>query len=176
MVDLYSVLGVDRTATTEQIKNAFKKIAFDNHPDRFPGDAIKGQTFKNASHAFHILTDVSKREKYDRLLHEKEQKQKHSVSDIFDDESDVTKKYTVGDFLGSVVGSEFFDEIANRIAYADSKKHSAFKGVVIAGKIFVGNRMPNREEIKTLIDGGSAFADLMSDLACGPSGRGGDGT
>jgi molecular chaperone DnaJ len=64
--DLYAVLGVDRKATPEEIKKAYRKLARQFHPDRNPGDAQAEERFKEISQAYDVLGDPDKRKKYDR--------------------------------------------------------------------------------------------------------------
>ncbi len=64
--DLYSILGVARTATDDEIKRAYRAKAKDLHPDRHPGDARKAEAFKQMSAAYDILGDPEKRAAYDR--------------------------------------------------------------------------------------------------------------
>ena len=65
--DYYRILGVDETATPEQLKKAFRKIAQESHPDTHPGDKAAEERFKEASEAYDILSDAEKRQKYDAL-------------------------------------------------------------------------------------------------------------
>ncbi|MEY3228722.1 MAG: Heat shock protein, partial [Planctomycetota bacterium] len=67
--DYYEVLGVSRTATPEELKRAYKKLAAKYHPDRNPGDEVAVQKFKEASEAFDVLNDDDKRARYDRFGH-----------------------------------------------------------------------------------------------------------
>lgn len=67
--DYYEVLGVSRTATAEEIKKAYKKLALANHPDRNPGDPEAVARFKEAAEAFEVLSDADKRARYDRFGH-----------------------------------------------------------------------------------------------------------
>ena len=66
MKDYYSILGVDKNSTEEEIKKAYRKIALKYHPDRNPGDEEAERKFKEAAEAYDILHDPDKRAKYDR--------------------------------------------------------------------------------------------------------------
>jgi molecular chaperone DnaJ len=67
--DYYEVLGVDRQASEQQIKSAYRKLALKHHPDRNPGDAKAEETFKEAAEAYAVLADAQKRSLYDRFGH-----------------------------------------------------------------------------------------------------------
>ncbi len=64
--DLYQILGVSRTASSDDIRRAYKRKAKESHPDLHPGDTAKAETFKSASAAYEILGDQDKRGQYDR--------------------------------------------------------------------------------------------------------------
>ncbi|MEP6954867.1 MAG: J domain-containing protein [Solirubrobacteraceae bacterium] len=64
--DLYAVLGVDKKASPQDIKKAYRKLARQYHPDRNPGDRAAEERFKQISAAHDILGDAEKRKKYDR--------------------------------------------------------------------------------------------------------------
>ena len=63
--DYYEVLGVDKNATEDQIKKAYRTIAIKYHPDRNPGNKEAEEKFKEAAEAYDVLHDPQKREKYD---------------------------------------------------------------------------------------------------------------
>jgi molecular chaperone DnaJ len=67
--DYYEVLGVGRQASAEELKRAFRKIAMDSHPDRNPDDAAAAARFKEASEAYAVLSDPSRRRSYDLFGH-----------------------------------------------------------------------------------------------------------
>ncbi|MDR3177027.1 MAG: molecular chaperone DnaJ [Desulfovibrio sp.] len=68
--DYYEVLGVARTASQEEIKKSYRRLAMEYHPDRNPGDAEAEVRFKEAAEAYDVLRDEEKRSRYDRFGHE----------------------------------------------------------------------------------------------------------
>jgi molecular chaperone DnaJ len=67
--DFYELLGVQRNATPEELKKAYRKQAMQWHPDRNPGDKAAEQKFKELSEAYEVLKDDQKRAAYDRFGH-----------------------------------------------------------------------------------------------------------
>jgi len=65
MANYYEVLGVSKTATTEEIKKAYRNLAFKYHPDRNQGDTAAEEKFKQINAAYDILGDETKRRNYD---------------------------------------------------------------------------------------------------------------
>lgn len=67
--DYYEVLGVDKSASDQEIKKAFRRVAMKHHPDRNPDDKNSGEKFKEAQEAYEILGDGDKKAAYDRFGH-----------------------------------------------------------------------------------------------------------
>jgi molecular chaperone DnaJ len=68
--DYYEVLGLQRGASEEEIKKAYRKIAFAQHPDRNPGNPEAEKKFKEATEAYEVLRDAEKRARYDHFGHQ----------------------------------------------------------------------------------------------------------
>jgi molecular chaperone DnaJ len=65
MNDLYKVLGVEKTANDKEIKNAYRKLAMEYHPDKNQGNKVAEEKFKEISAAYEVLSDADKRKQYD---------------------------------------------------------------------------------------------------------------
>lgn len=82
--DYYEVLGVDKNATPEEIKKAYRKLAKESHPDKNPDDKEAEEKFKLGAEAYEVLNDADKRAKYDRYGHNESEYGNHvNMDDIF---------------------------------------------------------------------------------------------
>src|SRR6187401_94039 len=67
--DYYEILGVGKSASADEIKKAYRKVAMQHHPDRNPGDKSAEEKFKEAAEAYEVLNDSDKKSQYDRFGH-----------------------------------------------------------------------------------------------------------
>ena len=106
--DYYEVLGVDKSASAEEIKKAYRKKAIQYHPDKNPGDKVAEERFKEAAEAYDVLSDPQKRSRYDQFGHAGMSGQGgfsgggFSMEDIFSQFGDI-----FGGAFGSAFGSAF---------------------------------------------------------------------
>ena len=68
--DYYEILGVQKNASIDDVKKAYRKLAMQFHPDRNPGNKQAEEKFKDATEAYEVLSDQDKRSRYDRFGHE----------------------------------------------------------------------------------------------------------
>lgn len=87
--DYYNILGVDKDASQQAIKEAYRKLAFQYHPDRNKGDPAATEKMKDINEAYAVLSDVAKRKEYDLLRSQYGSfaydrfRQSHTAEDIF---------------------------------------------------------------------------------------------
>ncbi|KIE18099.1 integrase [Smithella sp. SC_K08D17] len=83
--DYYQVLGVDKKATADNIKKAYRKLALKWHPDKNPNNKAAEEKFKKISEAYAVLSDDKKRGEYDQFGSADQYRQQYSQEDIFRD-------------------------------------------------------------------------------------------
>ena len=93
--DYYEVLGVDRTATRDQIKHAYRQLALQYHPDKNPGPDAAAK-FRELAEAYAVLSDDTKRKEYDTTGHA-------GVSERWSPD-DLMRDFQFGDFVGGRFG------------------------------------------------------------------------
>jgi len=103
--DYYEVLDLQKNASLEDIKTAYRKLAMKYHPDRNPDDPTAEENFKTATEAYEILSDPQKRQRYDQYGHEglrggRDYSNFTNINDIFS-------------HFGDVFGSSIFDDFFN---------------------------------------------------------------
>ena len=109
--DYYEVLGVAKTATADEVKKSYRKIAMQFHPDRNPDNKEAEEKFKEATEAYEVLSDTTKRQRYDQFGHSgmhggQDFHGFSNVNDIFSHFSDI--------FGGSSIFDDFFGQTSSR--------------------------------------------------------------
>jgi molecular chaperone DnaJ len=103
--DYYEILSVEKSATVEEIKKSYRKLALQYHPDRNPDNKEAEEKFKEATEAYEVLSDGDKRARYDRFGHEGVRQNDfghyQNVNDIFSHFADI---------FGGGMGGGMFDQ------------------------------------------------------------------
>ncbi len=153
MKDYYKILGVSPSATAEEIKSAYRRLALKYHPDRNPDDPYAEEKFKEISEAYAVLIDPVKRRQYDeaRLRKEKE-RFSYSQEEIFKD------LFTYPDFSEIFaeliqefqrLGLRFDQSFFKRVFFGKRGGGIFFGGVFIWGGPF-GVNIPKKSPEKTI--------------------------
>ena len=97
-LDYYEVLSVSRSASSDEIKKAYRKLAMKCHPDRNPGDKEAEEKFKQCTEAYEVLSDSNKRQIYDNYGHEGLKSRGYQGPDF----EDIFSSF--GDIFGDIFG------------------------------------------------------------------------
>ena len=130
--DYYEVLGVDKNASAEDIKKAYRKKAIQYHPDKNPGDKEAEEKFKEAAEAYDVLSDPQKRARYDQFGHAGMSGQGgfsgggFSMEDIFSQ---------FGDIFGGAFGGGFGSAFGNAFGGSRSSGRRVARGTDIRIKV-----------------------------------------
>lgn len=136
--DYYQILTIERTANQQQIKEAYRRLAFQYHPDRNKGDASATEQMKEINEAYAVLSNVQKRSEYDLLrdrygpLAYDRFRQAHSSEDIFRG-SDVAQVF---EDLARMFGFRSADDVFKEF-YGSGYRGFAFRGPGVSGRGYV---------------------------------------
>ena len=122
--DYYKTLGVEKNATSEEIKKTYRKLAMKYHPDRNPGDKTAEEKFKEITEANEVLSDPEKRKKYDQLGANWRNYQTAGNTDV----NDWFKQYSSGRQGGSYNFSGDFGDLFGNIGGFSDFFESFFGG------------------------------------------------
>src|SRR5581483_9042853 len=108
--DYYEILAVERTASLDEIKKSYRKLALQFHPDRNPDNKEAEEKFKEATEAYEVLSDTDKRARYDRFGHQgmrqNDYGQYQNPQDIFSHFSDIFSGMGGGSIFDQFFGGQ----------------------------------------------------------------------
>ncbi|MCX7842416.1 MAG: DnaJ domain-containing protein [Clostridia bacterium] len=141
--DYYSILGLDKNASQEDIKKAYRKLAKKYHPDTNPGNKQAEEKFKDVNEAYEVLSDPEKRKKYDNFGNEYNFQNGYDFDPSqFGFGKNVKYEFRTGggmdhsDFFNMFFGGGFdFDSLFDHAGMNKNKRHSAYKGEDIEAEL-----------------------------------------
>jgi len=177
--EYYEILGVTREASLQSIKEAYRRLAFEYHPDRNPGNGSAVERMKEINEAYAVLSDADKRSRYDRLRQEYGSsahdrfRRDYSDNDIFRG-SDINQVF---EEMARAFGFRGFEEIFSK-AYGQGYRTFEFRRPGVFGKVIIfgpgrGQRDDLRVAQSSILPGvlvklaGYAVRKLLG-LAAGP--------
>lgn len=153
--DYYEILSVTRTASQEEIKKAYRKVALQYHPDRNPDNPDAEAKFKEAAEAYEILGNDEKRAKYDRFGHAGVKGGgHHNAEDIFRD---------FGDIFGGAGGGGGFDPFE---AFFGGQRGGGGGGGRRQGRRGTNLRIKVKLDLKEIVYGAKKTIKLNKHVAC----------
>lgn len=161
-IDYYEILQVERNSSGEEIKRSYKRLAFEYHPDRNPGDREAEEKFKKINEAYQILSDPNKRARYDSFGH-------ISAEGIF---SDIDFESGFSDIFGNLFEEVFNAGGAERARRGRDLKYSldlTFEESIDGCEKELG--IPRREPCRECGGSGAAKGGEVVCTSCGGRGE-----
>ena len=106
-LDYYKILGVDKNATQDEIKKAYKKLAVKYHPDKNEGELLSAEIFKSVKEAYENLSDSHKKSSYDSKRHQTQQSTRSSAQKTYQKQYTRTKPNSKEDLKYKLIGLAF---------------------------------------------------------------------
>lgn len=131
--DYYEILSVSKTATYEEIKSSYRKLAMKHHPDKNPGNVEAEEKFKELAEAYEVLSDPNKRQRYDQFGHQGVNgggQGFDNINDIFSHFGDI-----FGNFGGRSGGSIFDDFFGGGSRTSRQEQNNAGSDMKISVKL-----------------------------------------
>ena len=153
--DYYDVLSVNREASSEDIKKAYRKLALKYHPDRNQGDKAMEEKFKEASEAYEVLRDPEKRARYDRFGHSAFNGQGAAFQDVGDIFSHFQEIFGDAGFFSGGFSQGFDNIFSTGFSSSSSRKGSDL-------------RYQLELELKEVLTGADKKISFHGEVVCSP--------
>ncbi len=152
--DYYGALGVQKDASADEIKKAYRKLALKHHPDKNPGDKKAEEKFKEITEAYAVLSDAEKRKQYDQFG-ESGFHQRYSQEDIFRnfDVGDIFREFGFG--TDDIYSHLFGGGMRGRTTFHGSRRPQAIKGQDYVMRLAI--------PFRTAVQGGEQRVDFRRD-------------
>jgi len=174
--DYYDILGIGKSASAEDVKKAYRKVAMQYHPDRNPGDKSAEEKFKEAAEAYEVLSDSGKRAQYDRYGHAAVNSGRGgfngggmNMEDIFSQFGDVFGDDLFGSFFGGRRGGGSSRATGIRGSNLRVKIKLNFEEIARG----VNKNIKVKKHVSCSVCHGSGAKDKSSVQACGTCGGSG---
>jgi len=127
-VDYYKLLGIDKTATAKEIKNAYRKLARKYHPDLNPNNKDAKKNFQQINEANEVLSDPEKRKKYDQYGKDWQHAEDFDKAEYYQEQSSNSRRagYSETSFEGDF--SDFFESMFGGAASAGRSRRVKYRG------------------------------------------------
>src|ERR1035437_7626605 len=121
-VDYYKILGIDKTATPKDIKNAYRKLARKHHPDLNPNDKDAKKNFQQINEANEVLSDPEKRKKYDQYGEDWKHADEFEKAKQYQGQSSNSRGTRYSEAQSEGDFSDFFESMFGRSTGAGSRR------------------------------------------------------
>ena len=154
--DYYEVLGVSKTASLDEIKKAYRKLAMANHPDKNPGNKEAEDRFKEATEAYEVLSDADKRKRYDQYGFAGVE-QNGGYQNAYRDFSDIFQG-----FGGGFGGGGGLDDILSQFFGGGSRRNAKASGAVDGRSLQAGVEI----DLLEAVQGTDRTIEYAHDVKC----------
>ena len=154
--DYYEVLGVSKTASLDEIKKAYRKLAMANHPDKNPGNKEAEDRFKEATEAYEVLSDADKRKRYDQYGFAGVDQNAGGYQNAYRDFSDIFQGF------GGFSGGGGLDDILSQFFGGGSRRSSRSNGAVDGHSLQYGVEI----DLLDAVQGAEEIIEYAHDVKC----------
>jgi curved DNA-binding protein len=127
-VDYYKTLGIDKSATPKDIKNAYRKLARKYHPDLNPNDQDAKKNFQQINEANEVLSDPEKRKKYDQYGNDWQHAEEYEKANQYQQQSAGSRRAGNSGAQSEADFSDFFESMFGRASGASRSRQMKFRG------------------------------------------------